>query len=194
MWAISALCSISKLSRFPSSHITATFSQVHIIFRLIFSDLVSVHDAFPLRPIQTTWYGPNLFVTPALLLQTWGWVCCPTTPHLQANLRLLVPLQGALWAAGLGLPLTGELVLWTRPAPPWSWAGPGQPGPTGWRGVGRACSPHVAFRAPTLSLKTNWSLFTLFDGAKEGSKPVVSSVQCCLTASFHVSIQFFNHV
>lgn len=52
----------------------------------------------------------------------------------------------------------------------------------------------TAPRVPTLSLKTNLSHFTQFDGANGGSELAVPPVQCCLTGSIHISTHFCKHV
>lgn len=57
-----------------------------------------------------------------------------------------------------------------------------------------ACSPKSALRVPTLSLKTNLSHFTWFDGANWGSKPAVPPVLCHSTESIHISTHFHKHV
>ena len=134
----SFLSSISKLSPFPSSQITVTFQSAWFS-DLSFSNFVSVWDAFPLRPVQSTWCGANFSVATALLLRTWGWVCCPTTPHRSparaawASCDPPCPPRERGWGRRAGR-------CRVRPAPPQSSQDP-QGTPCGQSPQPRSCSP-----------------------------------------------------
>lgn len=109
----------------------------------------------------------NVFLNRECKLLNRGQSGMDTTPHLQPNLHLQVPLRSLLSAAGVGLPLAGQWANWcmdeVSPTAEsgWAWAARAH----GVTARGEPATPKLLSTASTLSLETNLSLFTLFDAA-----------------------------